>query len=97
MDYPDRYVITAIVADGEHKGERVWITWSPEGGGWWQWGPEGWAERFASTKDERFKDALRCAKGETWTKASCGPWYYAPDLATIEAREVPARVRVTVD
>lgn len=95
--YPDRYVITAIVADGRYKGKRVWIYWSPEGGGWWQWGPEGWAERFENTDTDKFRDAMRCATGATWTKKSCGPWYSYPDPATIEVRSVPAIVTVTVE
>lgn len=96
MNYPDRYVITAIVADGQHKGEHVWICWSPEGGGWWQWtNAERWAKRF--TQDDReFKGALACAKGETGDKTSCGPWYLRPDMDSIEIRAVPAIVEVIV-
>lgn len=94
--FTDRHVITALVAEGEHIGERVWIYWSPEGGGWWQWGPEGWAFRFDSTESDRFIDALKCAKGETWLKKSVGPWYHYPDMATIEVRAVPAIVETTV-
>jgi hypothetical protein len=95
--------ITGIVAEGERKGERVWIYWSPEGGGWWQGGPFGWRERFSSVEDKRFKDALLCAKGEGWSKKTCGPWYKMADLSTIEIRTVmpqpyhPGRFIITKD
>lgn len=78
--------ITGVVAEGEHKGERVWLYWSSESGGWWQWGPYGWRYEFPDQDGERFKDAWRCATAQTWTKKTCGPWYLAPDLASIEAK-----------
>lgn len=85
--YPDRYVITGLVAKGEHKGERVWIYFSEEGGGWWQWGPEAWAKRFEKKEGRDFDDALLCAP-------KVGPWYYSVDPESIEARAVPAKVTV---
>lgn len=94
--YPDRYIISGIVKDDKHKGQKVCIYWTPEGGGWWQWGPEEMAERFESQDDPRFKDALRCATGQTWTKATCGPWYYSADLETVKVEAVPAIVKVVV-
>lgn len=93
--YPDRYVITGLVKEGDRAGERVWIYFSEEGGGWWQWGPEGWAYRFEDKTSERFQDAMRCAKGETWTESTVGPWYNAADIATVEAVAVPANVTVS--
>ena len=85
--YPDRYVITGVVAEGEHKGERVWIYFSEEGGGWWQWGPEGWAKRFEAKEGHKYDDALLCAP-------KTGPWYYRVDPARVEVRAVPAKVTV---
>ena len=93
---PDRFVITGIVKEGKHEGESVWVGWTPEGGGWWQWGPEAWAERFPSETDPRFEDAMRSARGETWTTKSCGPWYYYPDMSTVKSVRVPAIVSVCV-
>lgn len=93
---PNRYVITGIVRNGENKGKKVWIHWSPEGGGWWQWGPEAWAQRFTENHGPRFEDALRTAKGENWTKDTCGPWFDKADVATVAVEEVPAIVVVTV-
>lgn len=90
--YPDRFVITGLIAkDAEalrvKKGDRVWLYWSPEGGGWWQWGPEGWAERFESKSGKTFEDAMVSATG-------VGPWYNVPDPETIEVLSVPAIVKV---
>ncbi len=82
---PDCFSISGKVKDGEHKGETVWLYWSPEGGGWWQWSSaKGCAYRFSSKDDQRFKDAWPCAKGETWLGHTVGPWYYMPDIETIE-------------
>lgn len=93
--FPDRYVITALVKEGENKGRRVWLYWSPEGGGWWQWSDaEAWAFRFEATSGERFDDALLCARGTTWLKSGCGPWYYFVDFSTVEVRATPAIVTV---
>jgi hypothetical protein len=86
-EYPDRYVITGIVAEGEKAGLKVWLYWDPEGGGWWQWGPEGWAERFEAKEGRRYDDAIRCAP-------KTGPWYYYVDPATVKTEAVPAIVKV---
>lgn len=89
-EHPNRYVITALVKEGEKKGRRVFLYWSPEGGGWWQWNEaEGWAERFEAKAGHRFEDAVLCAP-------DVGPWYNRPDPETIEVREVPAIVKVMV-
>jgi hypothetical protein len=93
MQYPDRYVITGIVAeDAPHvrvkKGDRVWLYWSHEGGGWWQWGSEGWARRFEQKAGREYDDAVKCAP-------KVGPWYSMPDPATIETVAVPAIVTVS--
>lgn len=95
MDFPDRYVITALVAEDAggdfhktRKGGRVWLYWSPEGGGWWQWGPEGWARRFEAKDGKEYEWALRDAP-------RVGPWYNRPDPATIETIAVPAIVTVS--
>lgn len=32
----------------ESSKEEVWVYWSPEGGGWWSWGPKGWRTAFES-------------------------------------------------
>jgi len=85
--HPDKYVITGVVAAGESKGQRVFIYFSKEGGGWWQWGCEGWAERFDAPSGRRYDDALLCAK-------KCGPWYNCVDPRTIKTIAVPAVVRV---
>jgi hypothetical protein len=88
--YPDRYVITALVADGDHKGERVYLRWAEEAGGWWYWGPEARAYRFESRSGDKFDDAVWCAQ------RTGRPQWYAPDLSTIEVRAVPAIVEVVV-
>jgi hypothetical protein len=88
-EYPDRYVITSIAReDARDAGKRHWLYWSPEGGGWWQWGPEGWAYRFQSMDDPKLKDALSAAP-------KMGPWWHWPDPTTIEVVAVPAIVTVS--
>lgn len=92
--YPDRYIITAkTVKDSPtvkvEKGERIWLYWSPEGGGWWQWSKaKDWAERFPDKNGPRFKDAIACAP-------DVGPWFYVPDPETIETVAVPAIVTIS--
>ncbi len=87
--YPDRYVITSVAkADTRDAGKRHWLYWSDEGGGWWQWGPEGWAYRFQSKDDPRLEDAMRSAP-------KVGPWYSSPDPLSIELVPTPAIVRVS--
>ena len=88
--YPDRYVITALAAKtSKDRGKRFWLYWSPEAGGWWQWGPEAWAERFESQSGARFDDAKLCAP-------KSGPHWAFPDPTTIEVRAVPAIVETRV-
>ncbi|RVG03960.1 hypothetical protein CN230_29085 [Sinorhizobium meliloti] len=82
---PERYVITAQVKAGEHRGERVWLHLTSENGGWWQWGPENVAKRFDSASSHEFKDALSYG-------AITGPAPYVPDPETIEVQAVPASV-----
>lgn len=80
------YIITGKVAAGKHAGETVAIYHSPEGGGWWQWGPIGWATPFVidgKSTNEEFKDAINCALGNTWC-GGCGPYYYAVDLLSVQ-------------
>lgn len=95
MTYPDRYVITGTVKEGEHQGEKVWLRWSEEGGGWWMWGPEGWAHRFDAPEGARFEDAMRCATGQTWTNSTVGPWNYAADISTVKVEPTTAIVTVS--
>jgi hypothetical protein len=87
-NYPDRYVITGIVKDGQHKNERVYLYWTEEGGGWWQWGPDGWAYRFENKSGARFEDAMRCAK------KGVGPYYYSVHPESVEVYATPAIVTV---
>ena len=94
-EYPDRYVITALIAEDSRdgvwkkkKGDRVWLYWSPEGGGWWQWGPEGWARRFESKSGREYEAAM-------FSASNAGPWFNKPDPATIEAVSVPAILTVS--
>lgn len=95
MKYPDRYIITGKVAKGENKGETVYLYFSEEGGGWWQWSNnEAWALRFESKDDRRIEDALLCAGDKNWTKHSCGPWYYSADPKTVKLVAVPAKIKV---
>lgn len=86
----ERYVITGNVAEGKHKGEKVWLGWTESSGGWWQWGRETEGTRFAQQKGERFEDALHCAK------EGSGPWYYTPDPSTVQVEAVPAIVKTKV-
>lgn len=93
--YPDRYVITALVKEGKNKGKRVWLYWSPEAGGWWQWSDaEGLAHRFEAPHGARFEDAMHSSRGSTWQPNGCGPWYYFVDFDTVEAAPTPAIVTV---
>lgn len=81
----DEYIIVGTVEEGKHTGETVAIYWSPEGGGWWQWGPIGWATPFAidrKSTNERFKDAINTALSNTWC-GGCGPWFYKTDPTTV--------------
>jgi hypothetical protein len=93
MKHPDRYIIVAKVKDdalGHIKaGDPIALHWSPEGGGWWQWGSVAQAERFPSKDDDKFRGILEVA-------AKMGPWFYYPDPATIEVKAVPAIVKVEV-
>jgi hypothetical protein len=95
MKYPDRYIITGKVAEGENKGKTVYLYWSDEGGGWWQWSDSvNWAYRFEEPSGSRFEDALLCAGDKNWTKHSCGPWYFFADPKSVEVIAVPAKVHV---
>ena len=88
MTYPDRYIIQALVKEGEYKGQRITLYFSQEGGGWWQWSKyDGWNYRFQSMDDPHLNDALRSAP-------KMGPWYFYPDASTIEVVAVPAIVKV---
>lgn len=78
------YAITAIAgAAARDAGKRFWLYWSHEAGGWWQWGPEAWAERFPTQSGPRFDDALRCAP-------KVGPYWACPDPSTIEVVAIAA-------
>lgn len=95
MKYPDRYIITGRVAKGSEVGKEVYLYWTEEGGGWWQWtSDKGCAHRFERPSGDRFKDAMNCATDNNWTKASCGPWYYSADPKTVKHISVPAIVKV---
>lgn len=94
-EYPDRYVITGMVNEGEYKGQKVWLYWSAEAGGWWQWSRDAqWACRFEHASGERYEDAMKSAKGSKWMPNGCGPWYYFVDLNSVEVEPVPAIVNV---
>ena len=60
------------------KGDAVWLSWTPEGGGWFQWSKdEAWAREF-----EGEAAGMKAASG-------CpGPWYYETDPASVEAVSV---------
>lgn len=94
MSYPDRYIITALCGvDGNEvwrsqKGDRIYLYWTDEGGGWWQWAnAESWSYRFQSKDDPKLEQALKSAP-------NVGPWFYRPDPKTIEVRPVPAIIKV---
>lgn len=97
MSYPDRYVITALVAETSDrgrevwkvkKGDRVWLYFSEEGGGWWQWSNSPrWAYRFEEKSGRKYEDAIHCAP-------KAGPWFNRVDPKTIEVRAVPAIIKV---
>lgn len=78
------YVITALAASSKNRPrKRIWLYWSREGGGWWQWSQyERWAEQFSKPKGKSFDDALKCAP-------IVGPHYDRPDISTIEVWELP--------
>lgn len=84
LSHPDRYVITGSTKEGE----RRWLHWLEECGGWWQWGSEGHAERFSEKSGRRYEDALWCAKN---TLPLC-----EIDPDTVETVAVPAVVKIVV-
>lgn len=94
-EYPDRYIITALIKDGDpegywrsQKGDKIYLYWTDEGGGWWQWSNAiGWAYRFQSMDDPKLAEALRSAP-------KMGPWFYRPDPSTIKVVPTPAIVKV---
>ena len=72
------YQVRGLIAKDEpdlskKKGDEVWLYWSEEGGGWWQWGPKGWAYTF-----------MNKLEAEKAPKGCPGPWYNVPDPETIE-------------
>ena len=85
---PDGYVITGIVKEGKHIGEKVWLYWSVEGGGWWQWGPQAWAYCFDKCEGRKFEDAIKTARGQGAWGETCGPYYSQPDLLSIKVEPV---------
>ena len=77
------YVVRGKVAKNAlntiKKGDTVWLTWSPDSGGWHNWSHAAapiHAKRF-STPDEARRVARACH----------GPWYSMPDPNTIEVLE----------
>lgn len=64
--------------DRDKPNKVVWMNWTDESGGWYQWGSEGWRKAF-----ETKEDALKIAR--TW---DVGPWYDKPDEDTIDAIEI---------
>lgn len=71
-----RFAVRGRVAKTVHnlnvkKDDTVWLHFSDEGGGWYQWGhyPQSWPDG-----DRVMKCAL----------AAPGPWYNMPDPATVE-------------
>ena len=77
-----KYVITAITSyRATHgAGRKVWLYWSREGGGWWQWSNnESWAKKFTGT--ENIPDIINCAK-------EMGPHWYWVEPKTVKQQTV---------
>lgn len=70
--------------------EWIWLSWSPEGGGWNQCSTvKGWAKKFESPED--VKKQAKSYDGM--------PWYYKTDLSTMEifkVEETHTRVETSV-
>ena len=67
------------VPHGLPAGSEVWLGWTPEAGGWYQWNKaRSWAKRFSSAS-EGLAAARQCP----------GPWFYKPDPTSITAVPVP--------
>jgi hypothetical protein len=89
------YVVRGKVAKAApsiiKKGDTVWLGWTDESGGWFQWAPGDPARaHYFSSPDEARKVGLR----------QHGPWSSMPDPKSIEVLEayyyppVPARLEL---
>lgn len=86
-----KFVIRASVAERPstdaykhiNPGDIVWLGWTPEGGGWYQW-------RESVEQAKLFDDpAVGLREG-----LLAGPWFYKPSPESVEAVKVeytPAR------
>jgi hypothetical protein len=75
--FPCEFIVTGIRTEND-KESTVYLYFSDEGGGWYQWGAsKSEAKRFRTEKA-----ALTAAKG-------CpGPWYNIPKESTVKAEPV---------
>lgn len=88
----DRRIITALTSKkaSDGPGKRIYLYWTPEAGGWWQWSTsKGWAYRFQPDQDVKLENALKEAP-------KMGPHFYWPEPKTIEVISVPTIVETKV-
>lgn len=64
---------------GKTERVEVWLYFSDEGGGWWQWGAKGWRRGVESEETAR-----KIAGGAP------GPWFYKPEPDEIEIIREPS-------
>jgi hypothetical protein len=87
------FVVRAKVAEtpgnlkGIKAGDTVWLGWSNEGGGWYQWRDGIMQARPFDTPERALRAASSCP----------GPWFYKPTPESIEAVAVeyrPASIKI---
>jgi hypothetical protein len=79
-----KYIAKGI-ATHEGKTFEVYLDWSDEGGGWYQWrSSRSWAKLFDTEKE-----AIRAAKECT------GPWFNKPERSTIAVEAVESPPSIT--
>lgn len=75
--YRPKYIATGTLVEGK-KRTKVYLTWTEEGGGWYQWcTSKSWANLFSSEES-----AMRNAK------ACPGPSFLMPSPGTITIEKV---------
>lgn len=72
------------------KGDTVWLGWTHEGGGWYQWQADMNSAKLFDDPENAGKAARTCP----------GPWFYQPSPESIEVVEIeymppqPASIKI---